>query len=258
MMEFLTEFVKKYYIDPIVYGTGYNFINSTTYALLFIGAIYLIFLFLKKTKIPIDKRFLIAIFPYVMLGSLVRVLEDAKIVTNYFLVTPMIWAIFVFGIFFLLAISRLIERKFNIQYFKIMFIISILLISIPITLLTFKNFFALFLVAVFFLPWIIISCFVKWNIKNKLVTLAHIFDATASAVAISSFNFFEQYPLPRFLSNVNPFLYIIVKASVVVGILILIDKVSKEKDYNNYLKLIIGILGFAPGLRNLISLMVLV
>jgi len=200
---------------------------------------------------------MIAIFPYVILGSLMRVLEDAKIVTNYLLVTPMIWAIFVFGIFFLLAISRLIERRFNISYFKTMLIISIILISIPITLLTFKNFYALFLVVAFLLPWIIFSFLVKWNVGNKLVILAHVFDATASAVAISSFNFFEEYPIPRFLSSINPFLYIAVKATVVIGILILIDKFSKEKDYNNYLKLIIAILGFGPGLRNLVSLMVL-
>ena len=257
MFEFLTGFVKKYYIDPVTYGTGYNFVNSTTYALLFICAIYLIFLFLKKTKTSIDKKLMIAIFPYIILGSLMRVLEDAKIVTNYILVTPMIWTIFLFGIFFLLVVSRLIERRFNISYFKIMLTISIILISIPLTLLTFKNFYVLFLVLLFLLPWIIISFLVKWNVGNKLVTLAHVFDATASAVAITSFNFFEEYPIPRFLSSVNPFLYIAVKSIIVVGILILIDKFSKEKDYNNYLKLIIAIIGFAPGLRNLISLMVL-
>jgi len=257
MFQLLIEFVKKYYIDPITYGTGYNFVNSTTYALLFIGSIYLIFLFLKRTNIRIDKRLVIAVFPYVILGSLMRVLEDAKIVTNNLLVTPIIWGIFIFGIFFLLATSRFIERKYKVPYFKTMFLISILLISIPITILTLKNFYALFLVALFSLPWLILFFLIKWGIENKLVTLAHIFDAITSVVAINSFNFIEQYPIPRFLSSVNPLLYIAVKVVVVAGILILIDRFSKERDYNNYIKLIIAILGFAPGLRNLVSLMVL-
>lgn len=259
MLEFLTEFTKKYYIDPINLGTGYNFVNSTTYALIFIGAIYLFFLFLKKrTTISIDKKFVLAIFPYVVLGSFVRVLEDAEIVTTKLLLTPMIWGIFLFGIFFLLFISRLIERKFNIPYFKTMFLIAIFLFLIPVSVLHFKNFYGMFLALAFFLPWIIISRIVKWNGENKLVALAHIFDATVSSVAISYFGFFEQYPIPRILSGINPFLYIIVKASVVIGVLLLIDKVSKEKEFNNYLKFIIGILGAAPGLRNFIALLVLI
>lgn len=257
MLEFLTEFVERYYVDPIRLGTGYNFVNSTTYALLFIGAIYLLFLFLNKAKIRVDKRFAIAILPYVALGSLVRVLEDAKILTGYFLVTPMIWAIFIFGVFLLLFISRFIERKFKVPYFKTMFLFSILLISIPVSILYFKNFYGMFLVLVFLSPWIIASYLVKWNIGNKLVSLAHIFDATVSVVAVTSFGFFEEYPIPRFLSGINPFLYIIVKAAVVIGSIILIDKFSKDKWFNNYLKIIIGILGFGPGLRNFASLLVL-
>jgi uncharacterized membrane protein len=257
MLEFLTKFVERYYVDPVRLGTGYNFVNSTTYALLFIGAIYLLFLFLNKAKIRVDKRFAIAIFPYVALGSLVRVLEDAKILTGYFLVTPMIWAIFIFGVFLLLFISRFIERKFRVPYFKTMFLFSIILISIPVSMLYFKNFYGMFLVLLFLSPWIIASYLVKWNIGNKLVSLAHIFDATVSVVAVTSFGFFEEYPIPRFLSGINPFLYIIVKAAVVIGSIVLIDKFSKDKWFNNYLKIIIGVLGFGPGLRNFVSLLVL-
>ena len=257
MMEFFTEFLSRYYIDPIKYSTGYNFVNSLTYAIFFIGAIYLIFIFLNRSKIPVDKKFLIAVFPYVILGSFVRILEDAQIVTNYILVTPVIWGIFLFGILFLLFTTRLIERKFNIPYYKTMFLISIILLAFPITFLSFNNFYVLFLVSVFFLPWVLLSFLIKWSIVNKLVVLSHIFDATASAVAITSFNFFEQYPIPRFLSGIHPIVYIIVKASIVAGILILIDRTSKDKNYNNYLKFIITVLGFAPGLRNLLSMIVL-
>jgi len=258
MIEFVSEFIEKYYIDPIKLGTGYNFVNSTTYALLFIAAVYLIFLFLRKTKIPIDKRFVLAIFPYAILGSFVRVLEDANIVTSYLLVTPIIYALGIVGIFLLLLISRLIEKKFNIPYFKTMFLIAIFLLLIPVSFLNFKNFYGMFLVLIFFLPWIAVFYFVRWSKENKLVSLAQIFDVTVSSTAISFFNFFEQYPIPRFLSNVNPIFYIFVKAVAVVGILILIDKLSEEKEFNNYLKLIIGILGVAPGLRNFLSLLVLI
>src|SRR4030042_732788 len=254
MIDVFTEFIERYYIDPIRLGTGYNFVNSLTYALLFVGAIYMFSIFLNRSRIRIDKRFAVAVIPYVVLGSFVRVLEDVHIFTNYLLVTPMIWAVFIFGVFFLLFISRLIERKFGVPYFKTMFLAAVLLISVPVSLLLFKNLYGMLLVSAFFLPWIIASCLTKWSIQNKLVSLAHIFDATVSAVSISYFGFFEQYPIPRFLSSVNPLLYITVKAAVVVGFMILIDKFSKEREFNNYLKLIIGILGLGPGLRNFIAL----
>jgi uncharacterized membrane protein len=258
MIEFLTEFIKKYYIDPINLGTGYNFINSLTYALLFVGFSYLFYIFLNRSKISIDKKLAIAIVPFVVLGSFVRVLEDAQIFKTKFLVTPMIWIIFISGIFTLLVISRMIEKKFKIAYFKIMFSIGLLFLLFPIAILQFNNFHGILLVLLFMVPWIILSFLVKWNIGNKLASFAHIFDATVSAVAISSYGFFEEYPIPRFISSVNPALYILVKAVVVIGVLLLIDKTSKDKKFNNYMKLIIAILGLGPGLRNLIALLVLV
>ena len=257
MIEHLANFAEKYYIDPIRQGTGYNFVNSITYALIFIGIVYLLFLLLKRDKIPIDKRFVLAIFPYAILGSCVRLFEDTGLVKSYFLITPMIYVIGIAFVSILFAISRLLEKKFNVPYFKTMLLIPIILIPVLLSFLDLVNIKGLLLVLAFYLPWIIIFSFVKWGIGNKLVALAQIFDATTSAVSISFFNFFEQHPIPRFLSNINPVIYIVVKAAVVIGILILIDRFSKEKDFNTYLKLIIGILGAAFGFRNLLSLLVM-
>jgi len=257
MIEFLTNFVEKYYIDPIRLGTGYNFVNSTTYAVLLIAIIYSIFLLSKKKKFSIDKRFVIAVFPYAVLGSFVRVIEDAHIVDTYLLKTPMIWGIFIFTTFMIFLISRLIERKFKFPYFKTMFLISIVLISIPVSILKFGNLYGFLLVSAFLAPWILVFYFIRWKTENKLVALSHILDATTSFVAVRFFGFFELWPIPRFLSGISPIFYIFVKAAVVVGVLILIDRFSKDKEFNNYLKLIIAILGFSPGLRNFLSLLVL-
>jgi len=257
MIEFLTNFIEKYYIDPIRLGTGYNFVNSTTYAVIFIAIIYSIFLLSKKKKFPIDKRFVIAVFPYAVLGSFVRVVEDAHIVDTYLLKTPIIWGIFIFTTLIIFLISRLIERKFKIPYFKTMFLVAILLISIPVSILKFRNLHGFLLVSAFLAPWVLVFYFIRWKIENKLVALSHILDATASFVAVRFFGFFELFPIPRFLSGANPVLYIFVKAAAVIGILILIDRFSKDKGFNNYLKLIIAILGFSPGLRNFLSLLVL-
>ncbi len=253
----ITDFIQQYYINPMVHGTGYNFVNSLTYAILFIFAIYSIFLLLKKLKISIDKRFVLAILPFVLFGSFTRVLEDAEIFKTYLLVTPFIYGIMIGLIVFSFLISFLIQKRFKIGYYKTMFFIGIFLLSFPLALLKFQNIYSILLVSAFFLPWVLISFFIKWKLENKLVTLAHVFDATTSFVAVNFFGFWELYPMSRFLTSINPFVYIIVKASVIVGILVLIDKSSEDKQFNNYLKLIIGILGLAPGLRNFLSLLVL-
>jgi uncharacterized membrane protein len=48
------------------------------------------------------------------------------------------------------------------------------------------------------------------------------------------------------------------KAVAIIAILILIDKFSKEKEYSNYLKLVIGILGAATSLRDFTRLVAFV
>jgi uncharacterized membrane protein len=101
---------------------------------------------LKKSKIPIDKRFVLAIFPYAILGSCLRLFEDTGLVKSYLLVTPMIYAIGIVAVSILFAISRLLEKKFNVPYFKIMFLVPIILIPVSLSFLNVINIKGLLLV----------------------------------------------------------------------------------------------------------------
>jgi uncharacterized membrane protein len=82
------------------------------------------------------------------------------------------------------------------------------------------------------------------------------FDATATFVAMNYFGYGEQHVLPRYIINLSgtPFSFIILKIIAIVLILIGIDKYSKDKEFNNYIKLIIGIIGAATGLRDFLGL----
>ncbi|HDM05832.1 MAG TPA: DUF63 family protein, partial [Candidatus Aenigmarchaeota archaeon] len=69
----------------------------------------------------------------------------------------------------------------------------------------------------------------------------------------------EQHPLPRFLmSFASPFSFIPIKLLIVTLVVILLDKYLEEKEFRNYIKLIIGILGAATGLRDFLRLACLV
>ena len=237
-------------------GYGYNTVNTLVYALLFVFCTYLIFKFLKKMKIGIDRMLILSITPWIVFGILLRILEDMGMLTGYLFVTPNIWLLFVFVIISLLGISKFIEKKYGIPYFKIMFISGVILSGLVLGMLTIKNFLGLGYVLLWFIPWVIFFSFVKWSIGNKIVSLLQLFDATATFVSLQYFDYFEQHVLPRVIieSTGTPFSFVIVKLVVIVTALKILDKYPDDKEFTNYLKIIIGILGFATGLRDLLRL----
>lgn len=249
----IVDFIRQYYINPIVLNQGYNFVNTLTYALLVVLATYLTFKFLEKVKVKINRNFVVSIMILVVLGTMVRLLEEAGISTSYFLVTPMIWIetfAFVFGLF---LVSKFIEKKFKIHYYKTLSAVGLFLIFIPLTLVLSKltQFTGMIISLALLLPFALVFYFVKWKIENKLVSMAHIFDATATFTAIQFFDFTELHVVSRLLIGAfSPVAFIIVKVFVVVGILILIDKYSEDKEFNNFLKLVITIIGLAPAIRD--------
>ena len=89
------DFIYKYYVDPIVYGQPYNIVDTLTYALVLIVAIYIIYRWLSRSAIVrVDSRFILATLPYVVLGGLLRVVEDTGMISppwQYLLVTPLIY-----------------------------------------------------------------------------------------------------------------------------------------------------------------------
>ena len=96
----IRDFIYKYYIDPIVYGQPYNIVDTLTYALVLILALYLIYRWLSRSKIvQVDRRFILATLPYVVLGGLLRVVEDTGMISppwQYLLITPLIYFVLFF------------------------------------------------------------------------------------------------------------------------------------------------------------------
>ena len=59
--------LKKYFIDPIYTGVGYNLYNTLVYGLILGTAIILSFKIVEKFKIQIDFKFLLALIPFLIL-----------------------------------------------------------------------------------------------------------------------------------------------------------------------------------------------
>jgi uncharacterized membrane protein len=259
----IKDFFQTYFVNSIVLSQGYNPINTVVYATILVVAVYFIYRALGKLRVKVDKRFGIAIVPFIVFGSALRVTVDAGIFFTFLFTTPLIY-FFVFAIVFTTVIVSLFlekKSKSKLPYYKTMFVVGFVLVLIPITILvTSKNINfntnALLTVLGFYLPWPLLLYFIKWKNSNKTVLSVQMFDATNTFVSLNFFGYSEQHVVPNIFINLfGPSSFIVIKAVVVVAALILIDKYSKDKQFNNYLKLVIGILGGATSVRDFMRLL---
>jgi uncharacterized membrane protein len=107
----IREFIYKYYIDPIRFGQPYNIVDTLTYALVLIIAIYILYRWLSASKIvSVDSRFVLSTLPFIVLGGLLRVVQDTGMITSgwqFLLVTPLIY----FALFFFTVIVLIITAQ---------------------------------------------------------------------------------------------------------------------------------------------------
>ena len=82
----ISDFIYKYYIDPVKYGEPYNIVETLTYAIILIIGVYLLYrwfsnsTWLSEHGIKLDSSFILATLPYVVLGGVLRVIQDAGMV----------------------------------------------------------------------------------------------------------------------------------------------------------------------------------
>lgn len=110
----IREFIYKYYIDPILYGQPYNIVDTLTYAAVLILAIYILYRWLSASQlVRVDSRFVLATLPFVVLGGLLRVVEDTGLITSgwhVLLVTPLIYFVLFFFTVTALVVSAQAQK----------------------------------------------------------------------------------------------------------------------------------------------------
>jgi uncharacterized membrane protein len=120
----ISEFITTYYIDPIRYGQPYNVVDTLTYAIILIAAVFLIYRWLNRTGFPVDGKFVLATVPFIIFGGLLRVVEDTGFITSdlhLLLVTPLIFFVMFFFTITALFISRTLERTGIIASYHTMY-----------------------------------------------------------------------------------------------------------------------------------------
>jgi len=307
-----------YFIAPIMQNGWYNPVNTMTYAIILVIAVFAVFRLLKRMDIAIDRNFFLAILPFVFWGSSARVLKDAAtanalsgpaqaIFASPFWVTPGSYIITFSLALLVLLLSLLIQRitmpsvpnninfgtgitpydfqqsrsvasgggpagSGGLAYWKSMLAAGILLCAVNVAMMPVVSWHPFLLVGgitaawalVFYLPHLLPLASKRLDFGrlkelfspvNSGILSAHLFDASATFVALSYFGYLEQHVVPRlFIPFMGPAAMFFLKLVVVIPVLYLIDRYAEKGSFRNFLKICVLILGLAPGLRDVLRL----
>ncbi len=260
------DFLNTYFISPIYHDEGYNYINTITYGLIALGALYIIYRVLQRMKFPVDKKFMLTILPFVLLGSSLRVFVDNGIYKiGFWTVAPGIY-IFIAAIFLVSLLACWFSFKEN--YWKYCISVGIVLAvinfwlarsSLHVTrahlgLVIFALGIGVSLLIFVLMKWLRLSWFsglAKWAVAG------HMIDASATFIAVDFLGAVEKHPLPRLMSEITgtSAIMFLLKLAVLLPAIYLIDTDIKNEQAKNYLFIAIATLGLAEGVRDLLAVM---
>ena len=242
----------------------YTLEATITYGLILVLAALGTYKLLERLKVKIDKRFFLAVLPFIVYGGSARALRDHALGaygTGWWWCSPPIYfLIFAVTIGSLLA-GLAIERKWKIGYEKPMWLIAGMLLLYNLSLTKISNLTGFGTVAAIAAAWAIAiyiaSRFLpKYLTKtNAAILWSHLLDASSTFTAVSFYGYYEQHVLPSFLIDLaGPWVMFPLKLIVVWAVLYYIDKEKGDKRLKNLLKIIILILGRALGIRDWLTL----
>jgi len=274
----ISDFIYKYYIDPIRYEQPYNIVETVTYALILIAAVYIIYRWFKKSEFPLDGPFVLATLPYVVFGGVLRVVQDTHMITSdlqFLIVTPFIYFVIFFYTFSILVLSHYLERKgLCTSYIKVYAGVGI---------------FSVFCVALFLLAWgmrytqidlfvlaviplmalvatlLIFACMryiLKWQYVSDPLYIALIFgqmlDASATSYGIDlhpSVQYIEQHVVGSALIEWTHTAFVMfpLKLVVLFPAIYIMEMYRKEANpaFWHLILLAMIVVGLAPGVRDM-------
>ena len=251
------DFIKKYYIDSIVDKTGYNPVNTLTWAVILIIAVYMLYKYLYK-RLSFDERFFISNIPYILFGSFLRVVEDSgflKPPISYFFMSPFIYIIVFIVAFPTLLISLRVWRdRYWLYHFTAgtsLALITLIFLLINLNVVHYEILpISLSLAGFLTLMFYPLSKLLKIDKLGLSVFFAHMLDASATFYGITYLGYWELHVIPRILiHNFGAWILIPVKFVIFTAILWILEKESFQ--LKNYIKFVLLVLGLAPAARDI-------
>jgi uncharacterized membrane protein len=280
----ISEFIYKYYIDPIRYGQPYNVVDTLTYALILVLGVYILYRwlmssrYLNRIRLTIDTPFILATLPYVVLGGLLRVVQDTGMITGdiqFLLVTPLIYFVLFFFTLGMIFLSRYLQAQGCIKNFlsayaflgiMSVFTVALILAAWGTTVtqidLTVLFVIPLMAVAATAILWAFIRYVLSWKYVNHplYITLlfSHMLDASATSYGIDmhpALSYVEQHVVGSNLIEWTHTAFVMFPLKLVVlfpAIYVLeMYRPEADPDFWHLVLLAMIVVGLAPGIRDM-------
>ncbi len=278
------DFIYKYYVGPTLNGEPYTIVDTLTYAIILILAVYLVYRWLKKTGIDIDQEFIVSTIPFVILGGLMRVVEDTGIIPrpwNVILVTPIIFFVVFFITITILVTARTLEKKGLVpSYTKVYAAGGLCACIITAAVLTYfgitETRIALDVLATILMMaavssatvWGLLRYGLKWtfteNILYKLLIFGHMLDASATSFGIElhELTYVEVHVVGSHLIEATgtAFSMFALKLVVIIPAIYVLEMYRKEGNSQLWHLIILAmiVVGMAPGIRDMVRMILYV
>ena len=287
--------LEDYFISPIMERTGYNAVNTLAYAAIAIGALYLIWRFMKGKKYDFSsKGFLYAVAAFVLFGSTCRVLTDlsdagavagmavsasqlaplyASLQTSgvfkygFLTVTPGIYIVTAALFLLSLVIARAMKKEMFAAYAGFLLWLPIALLVLPFMSHYWYLALNIAIAAIgAYAAFFALERFgkLKLSIYEKLAIGGQALDGAATFVVIDIFsketgkNYFEQHVLSSGIGTSTPlgfFLFFLVKIALAGAIVYFLRKEKMNKSDVALVLIVVAIMGFAPGIRDALRML---
>jgi uncharacterized membrane protein len=258
------DFIREYFIDPIYQGTGYNTANTIVYGLLLGVGIMAGEWLVARLRIRVDRDFLLGILPYLVLASVLRSLVDAEIFPrSAWIITPgLFFTIFSFACG-AMAIGLILQKKTGLGYHKPMGLIGVAALMYP-AYQALTNLYAL-APLIYIVPLFIISSAVFYLLGNMMdireplaraVIIGHMLDASATVVGVEYLGYFEEHVFENWIIGVVGTAYVIFPAKA-VALAIVFYAIRNWVVARDFWYFAFFVLGFSPGLRDTLTILLL-
>ncbi|MDF1557320.1 MAG: DUF63 family protein [ANME-2 cluster archaeon] len=276
ILESMQSFLYKYYIDPIIYDTGYNPVNTITWAIILGLCLFGVLKLLEKLDVKADWDFIKTIIPYIIAGSTLRVFEDAELFKppwQYLFITPPIYILMFLITVLLLVLSIALYRAGFVDDWKKAFgaagIVWILVnLGVLLSNESIINIKALVIIPIMGVALTIIVYLVAsragYNMFtqriNITILLVHLLDASSTFFGVDILGYYEKHVVPSFLIDMTGTASIMfpLKLMIFIPVIYILDTQFDDDDESKRLrdlvKLTIIVLGLAPATRNTVRM----
>jgi len=276
----LQDFINKYYIDPIIYDTGYNPANTITWAIILGISIFYVAKLLMKLNIKADWKFIKVIIPFIFAGSTLRVIQDYNKNVQLFdsplqclLITPLIYVLMFMITVVLLIISIKLQRLGIVNDWKTAFgaagiLWTLVNLGILLSLLQITNPAALIIIflmgtgltMLIYLLAKVTGLTIFTQRINVSILLVHLLDASSTFYGMKFFEYTEKHVVPTFLIDLAGTSSIMfpLKLMVFIPVIYILETQFNDDEESMHLKdvlkLTIIVLGLAPATRNTVRM----